>query len=145
MPTPNIKVYIAVSGVLIVLFLIVTFIPFGKKSVNNQSTNFPTPTLVQINQSNQNQNIPTPTIAPADFTGVAPVTIPPAIMNLSRQKQDLRGKVPLQLATFSVDFDYGEDKFVVTLKDPKDQAKQDFENWRSTNYPDLGSSEFNFR
>ncbi len=144
MPTPNIKVYLAISGVILVLFLIVTFIPLGKKSTTNQEqNNFPTPTTVEINQSQDNEQ--TPTIEPVDFTGVAELEVPQETVNLSLQKQDLRSKVPLDLSTFTVDFDYNEDKFVVTLNDPKDQARSEFENWRNTNYPSLGNNQFNFR
>ncbi|MBI5127420.1 hypothetical protein HZA76_03105 [Candidatus Roizmanbacteria bacterium] len=144
MPTPNIKVYLAISGIIIILFLIITFVPFGKKpTINQEENNFPTPTTVETTQPQDNGLMPT--VEPVDFTGVAEQEIPEETVNLSLQKQDLRGRIPLDLSTFSVDFDYGEDKFVVTLKDPKDQARSEFENWRSTNYPSLGNNQFNFR
>ena len=151
MQTPNIKIYLAVSGVLIVLFLIVTFIPFGKKPTNNQppgTNNFPTPTSIEIIPSpvtNPPTGGQTPTIEPADFTGVKEEELPPETAKISLQKQDLRSKLPLNLSTFSIDFDYSEDKFVITLKDPKDQARQEFENWRKANYSALVITQFNFK
>lgn len=151
MQTPNIKIYLAVSGILIVLFLIVTFVPFGKKPINNQPptiNNFPTPTLVEVNRPPVTNPLTTslsPTIEPADFTGVKEEELPQEIKNISLQKQDLRSKLPLNLSTFSIDFDYAEDKFVVTLNDPKDQARTEFENWRKANYPALVTSQFNFK
>jgi len=141
MQPPNIKIYLMISGALIVLFLIVTFVPFGKKSTDQeQQINFPTPTSVEIDKS-----AVAPTIEPGDFTGVAEEELPAEATNLSLQKQDLRGRLPLELSTFTIDFDYSEDRFVVTLIEPKDQARVEFENWRSANYPALNISQFNFR
>ncbi|MFH0979824.1 MAG: hypothetical protein V1803_02675 [Candidatus Roizmanbacteria bacterium] len=150
MALPNIKVYLIISGLLIVLFLIVTFVPFGKRGTNNQqpSTIFPTPTLFEVNQSpitNPPAGGQIPTIKPADFTGAKDEELPSETAKISLQKQDLRNKVPLNLSTFSIDFDYSEDKFVVTLKEPKDQVRSEFENWRTSNYPSLSTNQFNFK
>lgn len=145
MQTPNVKVYLIVSGILIVLFLMVSFYPFGKKGSNKLQNNLMlTPTSVESNPS-INNNFPTPTLVPADFTGVADEGIPQDIVNSSAQKTALKNKLPLDLSTFSVEFDYNEDKFVVNLKDPKDKARTEFENWKNSNYPALNINQFNFR
>ncbi|MDO9028040.1 MAG: hypothetical protein Q7U68_04175, partial [Candidatus Roizmanbacteria bacterium] len=115
-----------------------------KKSTNYQlpTTNqYPTPTLVELNDQSaiDNQQL---TIPASDFTGVAEEELPPAVLDASLQKKDLRQKTPFNLSTFTIDFDYNEDKFVVTLKDPKDQAQKEFEGWRTANYPGLGVEQF---
>jgi hypothetical protein len=125
-----------------VLFLFVVLAPFGKKSTINQSpvTNFPTPTLVEINPPS-----PNPTISVSDFTGVLEVTIPQPTVDAANQKRSLRDKLPLTLSTFSIDFDYREDKFIVTLNEPKDAARTEFDNWLKSNYPAVNINQFNFK
>lgn len=143
MNTPNIKVYLVVSGILIVLFLFVTFYPFGRKSVENQQpiTNYPTPTLIEIN----NTSVQPPIVETADSTGVFEEELPPDVLNLSIQKQSLRNNIPLDTGLFQIDFDYAEDKFIVTLADPKAENNQQFSQWLKDNYPALSINQFNFR
>lgn len=149
MDSQNIKVYLAISGALVVLLILVLVIPFSSKktSTENGSTNSNGqlfPTSVETNSTSQNNNQPNaniPTIK-ADFTGAIDEKIPQPIIDLAAQKKDLRQKTPLILSTFVIDFDYSEDKFVVSLKDPKDQAQKEFESWRTANYPGLGSDQF---
>ncbi len=149
MDSQNVKVYLAISGALIVLLILIIIIPFSKKqpvsspNPQQQATNL-IPTSVETNPSASSgqANNPSPMIVKADFTGVVEEELPPQVLDTSLQKKDLRQKVPLDLSTFSIDFDYGEDKFIVSLKDPKDQAKQEFETWRTNNYPGLGSEQF---
>jgi len=152
MNNSNIKVYLGISFALIILFILILVIPFSNKKISPQKTttpslNQPFPTSVEINPTNQPQitNDQSPHTISADFTGVAEEELPKQIIDLAAQKKDLRQKTPLSLSTFTIDFDYGEDKFVVTLKDPKDQARREFENWKTSNYPGLGSEQFNFR
>ena len=137
MDSQNIKVYLGISFALIILFILILVIPFSKKTTINNlqpTTSVPFPTSVKTDS--------TGSIVPADFTGVAEEELPPAVLDASLQKKDLRQKTPLDLSTFTIDFDYSEDKFVVTLKDPKDQAKKEFESWRTANYPGLGTEQF---
>ena len=149
MDNSNIKVYLAISGALIVLFVLVLIIPFSSKKTtknNLQPTTFPNafPTTVSTGSSTYPLQ-PTPynlTPIPADFTGALDEKIPQPIIDFAAQKKDLRDKTPLTLSTFTIDFDYNTDKFLVTLKDPKDQAQKEFESWRSTNYPMLGTEQF---
>lgn len=145
MNIPNIKVYLGISFALIILLIIILIIPFGKKKTSEQltPTAFPTPTTFETQPNNPvkitpGQAIPTEAV----FTGVKEETLPQAMIDLSTQKQALRKKTPLSLSTFTIDFNYSEDKFVVTFLDPKDQAKKEFESWRAANYPLLGSEQF---
>lgn len=149
MDNSNIKVYLAISGALVVLLILVLVIPFSSKktSTENGSTNSNGqlfPTSVETNSTSQNNNQPNaniPTIK-ADFTGAIDEKIPQPVIDLAAQKKDLRLKVPLNLSTFTIDFDYGEDKFTVALKEPKDQSQKEFESWRTTNYPGLEINQF---
>lgn len=137
MDNSNIKVYLAISGALIVLFILILVIPFSKKpTATLQPTPYtPRPTIVDTGGQD-------PVSVPAVFTGVAEEELPSQTIDLSLQKQDLRQKTPLDLSAFIIDFDYSEDKFIVTLKDPKDQSQKEFESWRTTNYSGLGAEQF---
>jgi len=155
MDSQNIKVYLAISGALIVLLILIIIIPFSKKSSSLTPNGLvpspysPLPTTVQTGSTDSTDSTDltdsTSPIVPAGFTGALDEPVPQNIIDLSNQKRDLQSKVPLSLSTFSIDFDYGEDKFVVTLKDPRDTAQKEFESWRTANYPGLGSEQFTFR
>jgi len=149
MDSQNIKVYLGISFALIILFVLIIIIPFSKKSTNNgpqPTSSIPFPTTIETNPSQNNQvNNNLSPIIQADFTGVAEEELPPQVLDAALQKKDLRQKTPLDLSTFVINFDYSEDKFVVTLKDPRDQSQKEFESWRLSNYPGLGSEQFTFR
>lgn len=146
MNNSNIKVYLAISFALIILFILILIIPFSNKKISPQKTttpssNQPFPTSVEANPSPITIS-PAPITIHSDFTGAIDDELPQQVIDLAAQKKDLRQKTPLDLSTFTIDFDYGEDKFIVTLKDPKDVAKKDFESWRTANYPGLGADQF---
>ena len=145
MNTSNIKVYLVILFALIFLFILILVIPFSKK-ISPQKTTIPSsnqsfPTSVETNPSpdTNNQSL---ILVPADFTGVAEEELPAQVLDTSLQKKDLRQKTPLDLSTFAIDFDYSEDRFIITLKDPKDQAQREFESWRTSNYPGLSAEQF---
>ncbi len=141
MQTPNIKLYIGISFALIILFTLILVISFSKKSINNQRqviNNLPTPTSIE---SSQQSTINSNSIS-AEFTGVSEEVLPDQVVEASLQKKSLRQKTPLDFTTFTVDFDYSEDKFTVALKDPKDLSQKVFESWKTNNYPSLNSDQF---
>lgn len=145
MQTPNLKLYIGISAGLLLILIFIIIFPFGKKQTpsNLQPTiGFPTPTSVKVNFPTENQKM---TITPADFTGVAEVTIPQPTIDAANLKRSLRQKMPLTLSTFSLSFDYGEDKFIVTLNEPKDQSRKEFDQWKNNNYPGIEINQFNFK
>ena len=145
MPQQNIKVYLGISFALIILLIIILIIPFGKKKTVElpTPTAFPMPTTFKTQPNNPVKTTPgQDKLTPEPFTGVREETLPPELMALSTQKQALRKKTPLNLSTFTIDFDYSEDKFIVTLLDPKDQSQKEFESWRMANYPVLGTNQF---
>lgn len=42
---------------------------------------------------------------------------------------DLRDKCPIENSAFKIDFNYKNNKFVVTLKEPKEENKKLYEKW----------------
>lgn len=147
MQSPNTKIYLVVSVILVILFFLVTFYPLSKKpQIPNQKTdnNLVLPTSIE---SKEADNIPNriPTVKVADSTGVYEEALPQYTLNLSNQKQDLRQRVPFDTGLFQIDFDYENDKFVVTLSEPKQENRSQFDQWLKSNYPNLSVNQFNFR
>jgi hypothetical protein len=153
MNNPNTKIYLAISGALIFLFILILIIPFTsrKTPAKNDKTGQPNqvfPTSIEanpspsVNRDGTTSESPTPPTIKAGFTGAAEEQIPQQIVDAAAQKKDLRQKSPLILSVFTIDFDYAEDKFNVTLKDPKDQSQKEFESWRTANYPGIAADQF---
>ncbi len=140
MPQPNIRIYIILSGIIVVVLIAVLLLPLGKKNVNQNTETINTSLTPTTVPTNQNSNLPTFEIG--INTGALQATLPPAEANLVKEKSDLRNKVPLTLSTFTIDFDYSQDKFTVTLSSPKDQSLKEFQDWRASNYPALPLGEF---
>jgi len=144
MDNQNIKTYLIVAGIVVFIFLFLLIIPFSrlKKTTNNSDQDITIPTGVQID--NKGQNIESTTEI-SNFTGVAEEELPQPIYDAAIQKQTLRRLVPITLASFSINFDYGEDKFIISLSEPKDQSRQEFNKWRNDNYPAIEENQFNFQ
>ncbi len=141
MDSQNIKVYLGISFALIILFILILVIPFSSNKTNLQSL-VPSPSSAIPTTVETNPSSPRPSTIPADFTGVAEEELPPQVLDTALQKKDLRQKTPVDLSAFVIDFDYSADKFIVTLKDPQDQSRTEFESWRTSNYPELGTDQF---
>jgi hypothetical protein len=152
MDLQNVKVYIAVSLALIVLLVLIIIIPFSSKKPSSSltpnsltpspSSIFPTSVKTGSITLVPNNLTPSPSPISPGFTGALDETIPPKLIDSTNQKNDLLSKVPLSLTTFTVDFDYSDDKFIVTLKEPRDQAQREFESWKAANYSGLNSEQF---
>ncbi len=146
MPQPNIKLFLVLSGILAVIFFIILIIPLSRKTTVQQlpGGNLPTPTIVDAVPQGGIADI-SPTIQITGFTGVREEELSAEIVSQVNEKQSLRYETPLALSTFSIDFDYGEDKFIVVLNDPKNQSLSEFEDWKRNNYPAIPSDQFIFR
>jgi len=145
MQNSNFKVYLGISIALVVLLMLILIIPFSKKTSSSQQTSnddLITPTSVEINPSQTDGQL---TSVPAQFTGVNEEELPQEIFDASTQKQDLRSLLPISLSSFSIDFNYEQDKFTVTLSEPKDQSRTEFDQWRSNTYPAIDINQFNFQ
>lgn len=144
---PNIKIYLVLSGILVVVFVALLLIPLNRNQQQNANNHtVPTPTTIEANSFSNPTVVLTPTQAPpAAFTGAKVEPLPTGIVDQVSQKQELRGKVPLSLTTFYIDFDYSQDKFVVSLNDPKAQSLQEFQSWKSQNYPAVTMDQFIFK
>lgn len=141
---PNIRLYLILSGILLVIFLALIIVPLGRRAINQQQSEaFPTPTSVvggPLTPPADGHE----TIVPADFTGAAEEELPKEVTDQINQKQDLRYRTPISLNTFIIDFDYAEDKFTVALSEPKNQSLQEFQDWKTANYPAIPQDQFIF-
>jgi hypothetical protein len=151
---PNIKA-IAIIGLVVVAvvsLIIASFLSKSKKTPLPQTSRTgPTPTLIQHPQSSSTGGVQRsdaiPTLIPIDtFTGAAKEQdIPKEDTELAVQKRNLRRKAPLAADQFTITFNYETDKFTVTLKDPKENAKKTFTEWLGANYPMLPLDRFEIR
>ncbi len=141
MPQPNIRIYIVLSGILAVILIVILIFPINRKTGTTDPSNPPTPTTFDLSPG---QTGTVPTVATSEFTGVEEEVLPDEIVNQATQKQELRYKTPISLSTFSIDFSYVDDKFIITLNDPKDAALREFEEWKRNNYPSIPMDQFIF-
>lgn len=144
MDKPNFKIYFILAlalGILLILILILSYIRKNREGIT-PPPEFPTPTSVEFPSNITPTSQLTPPESHPTFTGVLEETLPPDIQALSDQNQALLRKTPLYQPLFNIDFDYGEDKFIVSLNDPKDQARTSFEDWLKDNYPAIPLDRF---
>ncbi len=148
---PEIKLYYVVPFVFLVILILITLLLSGKKP----TTTKPTPTSVALPTTfnpvtDVEQDIPatdpdsSPTPIPvSDSTGVSEEqNIPPEETNLAIQKKDLRQQIPYTGSVFTITFDYSQDLFVVTLNEPKEEAKIQFDEWLKNTYPAIPQDRF---
>jgi len=127
----------------------------GNKNTNKQNV-VPTPTLLPTGEqlptsfqvpisptSTSPTNGPTPTLIPLHFTG-GDLTqdLPTDVKLFSQQKTDLRRKAPLTLPFGTISFDYTNDKFILTLVEPKNQSQTSFNTWLQQTYPAIPAGQF---
>ncbi|OGK23970.1 hypothetical protein A2954_07380 [Candidatus Roizmanbacteria bacterium RIFCSPLOWO2_01_FULL_37_12] len=137
----NKKIFIAL--VIILIFLIILFTTLNLANQQKQiPVTTPTPTVELLPEQFPSAVITPEIIPPTGFTGVLDEELPPEIKNESEQIQDLSNKVPLTQPQFTIDFNWDEYKFTVSLNEPKDQAKATFEEWLKNNYPAIPLDRF---
>ena len=141
------------------MIVIILFIPQTKKQTPSQPkpTKLPLPTLIEPKQPLElnitpheepqgPDTFPTlPPLAPTFTGGLEKQNIPQEETDLAVQKRELRQKTPLSEDSFTITFDYANDIFIVTLKEPKDINKKDFDLWLNTNYPNIPLDRFGFK
>lgn len=144
----NLRLYLVPAIIFLIIILVVLMIPFGNKKNSVQNvipTSIPLPTGKKPTPliSKIPTNGPTPTLIPFRFTG-GDLTkdIPPDVKLFSQQKTDLRKKTPLEQPFGTISFDYENDKFILTLKEPKDQSQTAFETWLQQTYSAIPTSQF---
>jgi len=152
------KPIIIIGFIVVFIFLLILLVNLSK---NNQKTTtitptvLPSPTSVIINSSVANlriTNIPTsqvkisPTLIPiSNSTGVNEENLmTQAEKTLVEQKTSLRKKTPFVDKDFSLNFNYGNDKFIVNLSSPKETTKKTFTEWLQKNYPAIPIDRFVF-
>ncbi len=138
------RIYFALGGVLIfilVLTLVVKTTKNRPKTVAPTPTpiNNPIPTVYDLKKTIKPTETPAP--LPSQTGGLGPQE-DEATKKLSEQKQELRFKTPLTQPNFTITFDYSQDKFMVSLKEPKEQSKTKFSEWLVNNYPAIPIDRF---
>lgn len=131
-------IFIIVTIILILIVALVVFLPKPKSPsvvIPAPTSIFPTKYVIKPS------SIPN-LIPPTDFTGVKEETLPPEIINLTQEKQNLKKKVPISQASFMINFDYEQDKFIVNLNEPKSESQVNFEKWRENYYPNIPTDRF---
>jgi len=142
----NLKSTFILVFIIIFIFLIILLIPINNDNKKNKITPtdslFPTSVLINTPIAQKTILITPTLISIKDMTGVKEEILPPITQALIDQKQTLRQKMPLIEKNFSLDFNYSEDKFAVTLNNPKENSKKIFELWLSQNYPGISIDRF---
>ncbi|MEO6508592.1 MAG: hypothetical protein ABIO02_01440 [Patescibacteria group bacterium] len=137
----NPKIILISFLLLVLLVLIIIANKLTKK--NEISSGNPTPPLISITSyvtQPPNPNVPGE-IMPT-FTGARDVTFAQPTQQYIDKRGELRESVPLNGPTFSIDFNFREDKFTVTLKEPKNESQAAFNEWLKNNYPELPLEDF---
>lgn len=90
----------------------------------------------------------TPKKAPKEeesrFTG-ASLDLPEEIKNTASEKTSLLERLPYKQKGFSINFNYKEAKFIVSLSEPKEKNKEIFLNWLKNNYSNIPKDQFIFK
>lgn len=141
MNKPNLYAYIAILFVIVIFLSLAVWLLQQRKNISpsTESTDLvqPTPTTIETRTtpSASDEN-------PATSTGVLEEKLPKNLQDLSDQKQALKLIMPLSETYFSITFDYGEDKFIVELKEPKTDSEIKFKEWLTSNYPAIPLDRF---
>jgi hypothetical protein len=146
---------------LVTVLSILTLVIQNSKKTTKQIPSNPTPTyppMPTTYQQSQTRLTPlptsitpiidqsiTPNLTPIEFTGVKEEPIPQEMVDFSKQKLSLMQKLPLETTDFAIDFDYDNDKFVVTLNPPKEESQKKFEDWLKNSYPSIPKDLFLFQ
>lgn len=157
MTQPSARVYIFLIGILGILILVFIVISIMRSKVTTSASQSITPVLSPtpfILVSEAPTNVLTPSKSASQTTGSTPTPIAPTAtggdnsvipqgeISAAQQKGALLKIVPYSQTEFTVTFDYGEAKFMVTLNEPKSTNRHVFSDWRQKNYPLLTESDY---
>jgi hypothetical protein len=147
----NKTVMIIAISIVILFILSGVFFFLSKKNTSEPiPASTPTPFVeipTQVPRQNPSSSQLTPyqspsiVLTPPSFTGVLEMTLPPQEKAAVDQEFNLKNTVPIKMASFTVDFDYAGDIFVVKLTD-QTKGKTDFNDWLHTNYPAIPQNRF---
>jgi len=136
----------AILLVVIIIIYIIATLP-GRSKPNNPAVITPTSSTNKPYLSPTPYILVTPTKIPVqNFTGAEiNQTLPPELKNLGEQKTTLRRLTPLTLPVGMIDFDYENDRFTLTLKEPKNESEATFDLWLKQTYPAIPKEQFAIR
>jgi len=142
MSKQNLSLLITVLFVLVIILSLTVWLIQKKQNVplptKPVDVNLPTPTTIEVRTTIP----PTPAGISPTSTGVFEEELPKEIQDLADQKQALKAKTPLTEINFIITFDYGEDKFIVQLQDPKPESQTKFKEWLQANFPAIPIDRF---
>ncbi len=122
----NLKTLVVIGLIILIIAVAAIYLRFKNNS------------LQQVNSISPS---PFPLLQPTS-TGANDVSIPPEQKDLITQKMALRQKIPLTFGNFQITYDYAQDKFIVTLSEPKTSTRQLFLQWLKNNYPAIPLDRF---
>ncbi len=136
------KIIIVLICILLIIIAVISLLQMLKVPKKQSSEIiFPSPTAVE-----SKIKFPlTPTDILPTNTGVFEEEMPEEIKKIAEQKQALKFSLPVTQPEFSIAFDYGEDKFIVSLNPPQATALEKFQLWLQNNYPAIPIDRFVFR
>jgi len=136
------KTFLLILGIIALVLITILWLLKKNESKKSLPPNLPTPTLLAPQSISQPTLEPTLILINQESTGVKEEILPEITQVLVDQKTTLRQNLPLIDKDFQIDFDYNEDKFMVTLNQPKSQSRATFELWLKKNYPAIPIDRF---
>ena len=129
MPKKTLIITISSAFSILVVFMMLAFAIASQKRAKDTGKSTP-PGDIVVSQSPTTAPIPSPTIG---YSG-ADVEANEQYLKENPQliiESRLKMKLPLDQENFTLGYSYEEDKFVVKLKVPYDQARNEFNSWMS--------------
>lgn len=145
----NRKIAIIIAALIIVL-IILSITVFLISRIPQKPTGNITPISQPVSSTTTPISTPDSTALlsatpiPPFFTGAKDDAPPEEETNFVDQKSDLINKSPISQPTFTVSYNYDTDKIDVQLAEPKDQSRQQFDQWLQATYPLIPLDRFVF-
>ena len=105
----------------------------------------PSPAGITPNPTINRSNLSISPTAAREYTGAVPEEPKEEEIAASREEITLLNKLPLDTPQFTISMDYRNQKYIVSLKTPKDENKNYFDKWRLENYPLISPDQFIIR
>ncbi|MFZ2206523.1 MAG: hypothetical protein WA061_03035 [Microgenomates group bacterium] len=141
-----IKFYVIPGLVALFFIIILLLVPLNNKKEKIDTSPTPNTVITLPTKFLAPDKTTSPTlIPPQKFTGAdINQELPSDLKEIGEQKTALRRLTPLTLPFGVIEFDYGNDMFIVRFNESSDQNLQLFSTWREENYPALTQDKFAF-
>lgn len=136
-------IFLIVGGLFFSIIIVLSIITLLMSKSNNQKSSQKKPSDITTSTSLV-PSINTPSkpllITPTGTGGMD--ELPKKVENEALQKQNLKKQLPINESNFSIEFDYGSDKFIVQLREPKPTSIDEFKLWLSNYFPLIPITKF---